>query len=90
MLKLLATIKTQNGRKKILIEIQKAKFATDIMRFRKYLGDNSAQKDNNALPVISIYFLGYFLKIDAPLIQVKHHYYDVIGKSIKKVSLLRA
>ena len=74
-----ATIKTQKGSKKILIEIQKAKFATDIMRFRKYLGDNYAQKDNNALPIISIYFLGYSLKINAPLIQVKRHYYDVIG-----------
>ena len=74
-----ATIKTENGSKQILIEIQKAKFATDIMRFRKYLGDHYAQKDNNALPIISIYFLGYSLNIEAPLIQVKRHYYDVIG-----------
>ena len=73
-----ATIKTKDGSKQILIEIQKAKFATDIMRFRKYLGDNYSHKENNAIPIISIYFLGYSLGIEAPLIQVKRHYYDVI------------
>jgi hypothetical protein len=75
-----ATIKTEDGTKQVLIEIQKAKFATDIMRFRKYLGDNYAHKENNAVPIISIYFLGYSLGINAPLIQVKRHYYDVIGE----------
>jgi len=35
-----ARIKTQNGAvKQVIIEIQKAKFAADIMRFRRYLGE---------------------------------------------------
>ncbi|MBN2441117.1 MAG: hypothetical protein JXJ04_07215 [Spirochaetales bacterium] len=34
-----ARIKTADGYKQLLIEIQKAKFATDIMRFRRYLGE---------------------------------------------------
>jgi len=73
-----ATIKTEKGDKQVLIEIQKAKFATDIMRFRKYLGDHYANRENGSLPIISIYFLGYSLGIKAPLIKVKRHYYDVI------------
>ncbi len=34
-----AKIKTTEGTKTVLIEIQKAKLATDIIRFRKYLGE---------------------------------------------------
>ncbi len=81
-----ATIKTNDGNKQVLIEIQKAKFATDIMRFRKYLGDNYANRENANFPIISIYFLGYSLGIDSPLIKVKRHYYDVIehNKEIKE------
>ncbi len=93
-----ATIKTKEGEhKKVIIEIQKAKFSTDIMRFLKYLGlqymdENNFVGDRNtyygekkALPIISIYFLGYSLKsIDAPVIAVKRKYYDVVrNKEIK-------
>ncbi len=56
-------------RKKILIELQKAKELFDIMRFRKYLGDNYGKADTftdkygenqtEALPIISIYFCYY-------------------------------
>ncbi|NOX48706.1 MAG: hypothetical protein GXO89_17190, partial [Chlorobi bacterium] len=86
-----ATIKTKEGEhKQVIIEIQKAKFSSDIMRFRKYLGlqymdDNNYVKEPNApykkkmaLPIISIYFLGYSLdQIDAPVIAVRRKYYDV-------------
>lgn len=90
----IAKIKTNKGHKCILIELQKAKFETDIMRFRKYLGSQYANKENRyktglkkngkprkkPLPIISIYFLGYPLKdIDAPIIKVKRHYYDVVN-----------
>nr|VFK59317.1 MAG: PD-(D/E)XK nuclease family transposase [Candidatus Kentron sp. TUN] len=80
-----ARIKTTVGEEKhVIIEIQKAKFAADIMRFRRYLGDqykkgfpvegNKAQK---ATPIISIYFLGYRLdQITAPVIKVLRRYYD--------------
>ena len=52
----LAEIKTSEGTKKVLIELQKAKLSTDIMRFRKYLGE---QYSRDSLPIITIYFIGY-------------------------------
>ncbi|MCP4702855.1 MAG: hypothetical protein GY862_39245 [Gammaproteobacteria bacterium] len=64
--------------KQVLIEIQKAKFATDIMRFRRYLGEQYGKKENKyhvtikrkdeektvekALPIVTVYFLGYSLE----------------------------
>ena len=62
-----AIIKTEEGeRKKVLIEIQKGKKDTDIIRFRRYLGKNYREPDNiitdsgetekQALPIIPIYF----------------------------------
>jgi len=79
-----ATIKTADGPKQILIEIQKAKFATDIMRFRRYLGAQYASRtavhERKPLPIISIYFLGYPLgDTTAPLIKVQRHLYDVLN-----------
>ena len=93
-----AKIKTPDGYKIVLIEIQKAKFATDIMRFRKYLGLQYAKKENVrnvtingketkiALPILNIYFLGHRIgHTDAPLIKVNRHYYDVrTGNVIKE------
>nr|VFK47960.1 MAG: hypothetical protein BECKTC1821D_GA0114238_10553 [Candidatus Kentron sp. TC] len=65
-----ARIKTAGGAEKhVIIEIQKAKFATDIMRFRRYLGDQyskgfpvAGEKAPKAIPIIGIYFLGYRLE----------------------------
>ena len=82
--------------KNVLIEIQKAKFATDIMRFRRYLGSEYQKKENTysveingeevkkAMPILSIYFLGYKLdNTTAPIIKVARHYYDLTtGKEI--------
>ncbi len=71
--------------KRIIIEIQKAKFATDIMRFRNYLGkqysnkNNMYEKDNRqqACPILSIYFLGHRLEnIHIPVTRVERKYYD--------------
>jgi hypothetical protein len=88
-----AKIKTNDGFKNILIEIQKAKFPTDIMRFRKYLGDNYSNNDNTyesdndkkAIPILSIYFLGHKLDhLKSPVIKVKRHYYDgITGTELK-------
>ncbi len=44
-----AKIETDEGYKTALIEIQKAKFPTDIMRFRKYLG-KQYESEKNANP----------------------------------------
>ena len=85
-----ATIRTPSDSvKKVLIEIQKAKFPTDIMRFRKYIGeeysDNSnvikgIDGENHAIPLLTLYFLGHKLQhIEAPVIKVKRNYYDIIA-----------
>ncbi len=90
-----AKIKDKNGKEHIvLIELQKAKLATDIMRFRRYLGMQYAHKDNViktnkgtiALPIISIYFLGYSLDnfSNTPIIKVARQYIDHATKDILK------
>ncbi|WP_089723913.1 hypothetical protein [Candidatus Thiosymbion oneisti] len=80
-----ALIKTSAGEEKhVVIEIQKAKFAADIMRFRRYLGEQykkafpvEGEKAPQATPIISIYFLGYRLDhVAAPVIKVLRRYYD--------------
>ena len=76
-----ATIRTKSGEhKKVLIEIQKSKKATDLSRFRTYLGEQYKQtdtkeaKDNDTedtLPIVIIYMLGFTLsKIDAIAVKV--------------------
>jgi hypothetical protein len=92
-----AKIETPQGDKIVLIEIQKAKFPTDIMRFRKYLGEQYKSNENiqkvkikrkhegklveveeeKAIPILSIYFLGYALEhFKAPVIRVQRECYD--------------
>lgn len=79
-----AKVETPEGAKSVLIEIQKAKYAADIMRFRKYLGEQYAKRQE-ALPIVTIYFLGYALEhTDAPVIKVNRVYEDLIShKEIK-------
>jgi len=93
-----AKIKQPDGTtKQVLIEIQKAKFATDIMRFRRYLGEQYQDKANTyiklvndkavrqAMPIVTIYFLGYPLAhTKAPVIKVARRYYDLTtGEELK-------
>jgi hypothetical protein len=83
-----ATIKTKDGkRKKVLIELQKGKNSADIMRFRKYLGDNYRKEDTSetdkkkktALPIITIYFLGFRLaNVITSIMKVNREYIDLI------------
>jgi len=91
-----AKIMTDEGFKNVIIEIQKAKFATDIMRFRKYLGEQYSNKDTTqivqinkrkrkiGIPIVSIYFLGHRLNTTkASVIGIKRTYTDLItGKVI--------
>lgn len=87
-----AKIKAPDGSlKTVLIEIQKAKFPTDIMRFRKYLGKQYMSEANSevitlqdgrektvAFPLIAIYFLGHPIKCtDAPILKSGRRYIDV-------------
>jgi hypothetical protein len=85
-----AKIRQADGSHKlVLIEIQKAKLPTDIMRFRKYLGghyqdqNNVYETDNGsrekALPIICIYFLGHPLEhTTSPVIKVQRSYIDAV------------
>ena len=83
-----AKIRTPEGHKKVLIEIQKAKNAIDLMRFRTYLGEQYKRKDTivvdgkeieETLPIITIYLLGFKLpETDAIVIHVSRTYHDVI------------
>jgi len=90
-----AKIKLNDGKTKVvLIELQKAKFFTDIMRFRRYLGKQYQNEDNTikdeqgeikeVLPIITIYFIAYLLDElkDVPIIYVKRNYID---KSTNKI-----
>ena len=65
-----AIIKQKDGAYvKVLIELQKARHLLDIMRFRKYLGDNYGKEDtitdtngniiSEPLRIISLYLLGF-------------------------------
>lgn len=81
-----AIIRKADGSKhKVLIELQKSKFTTDIRRFRAYLGANYigkesikvAEKQENyytaskeLYPIITIYILGYNLD-DLPYMAVR-------------------
>jgi hypothetical protein len=85
----IATIKTENGEhKKVLIEIQKAINQIDLMRFRRYLGEQYKKEDkinheNNVLPITTIYILGFTLpEIDTACIKVERNYRDLINKQV--------
>ncbi|GAB4183948.1 MAG: hypothetical protein Fur0032_24930 [Terrimicrobiaceae bacterium] len=88
-----ARIRSSGGSEKlVIIEIQKAKYATDIMRIRKYLGQQYASENNlredppnhHALPILSIYLLGHKLDhLRETIIRVKRRYYDMHDKVIE-------
>lgn len=76
-----AKIKTGSREyKTVTIELQKAKFATDIMRFRRYLGvlyqdaDNTSDKQRlKARQIYCIYLLNYDIGLsNSPVIKVDH------------------
>nr|VFJ90405.1 MAG: PD-(D/E)XK nuclease family transposase [Candidatus Kentron sp. H]VFJ91607.1 MAG: PD-(D/E)XK nuclease family transposase [Candidatus Kentron sp. H]VFJ98194.1 MAG: PD-(D/E)XK nuclease family transposase [Candidatus Kentron sp. H] len=80
-----ARIRTAGGGEKhIIIEIQKAKFAADIMRFRRYPGEQygkgfpvEGEKSPKPIPIIGIYFLGYELEhATCPIIDVYRTHRD--------------
>ena len=79
-----AVIQTAEGKRKaVIIELQKAKFYKDILRFRRYLGKQYAAEENvvdhKAMPLVSIYILGHRLdEIQLPLLHVSRVYRDGI------------
>ena len=83
-----ATVRVADGGQKlVLIEIQKARSAWDVQRFRRYLGSSYASPENvymgpdgkeQALPLVTIYFLGEGLdRVDVPVLKINRHYLDV-------------
>jgi hypothetical protein len=92
-----ATIKTSTGtHKKALIELQKAKQVFDVMRFRRYLGDNYKKEDSIVdesgetiqlpLPIVTIYFLGFPLEhLNRPVVKINRSYQDVITQEILEI-----
>jgi hypothetical protein len=94
-----ARIMDADGKQELVIlELQKAKMASDIMRFRRYLGEQYANKENvvrepapeypyrKALPILSIYFLGHTLAhVKAPVVRVNRNYIDAAtGEQIRE------
>jgi len=85
-----ALIKKPDGtQEKILIELQKSKFDTDIKRFRNYLGANyislhekESTNEEPDYPIITIYILGYNLN-DLPYlaVTVNNHIIDASTKT---------
>jgi hypothetical protein len=80
----------QGDYKNVLIELQKSNLPYDIMRFRRYLGEQYKKVDEvllddgsvskETLPIITIYFLGFYISKTLPgVIKVDHRYIDVLG-----------
>ena len=71
----------ENQYKKVLIELQKSKRSTNILRFRRYLAENYQKEDtvivNNkevlqSLEIVTLYFLGFELEdVNTSIMKVK-------------------
>jgi hypothetical protein len=87
-----AKIKTPEGQKLIIIEMQKASVPADIKRFRMYLGNQYADASNSVeiedgirepLRIYTIYFLGKDLAIcDTPVLSVFPEIRDVATQQV--------
>jgi hypothetical protein len=77
-----ATITAADGsKKKVLIELQKAGKDEALSRFRGYLGKHYAIPPKVAvpLPIVAIYFLGFWLNKSLPkAVRVNRRYTDII------------
>ncbi len=84
-----AKIKQSDGSYKlVIIEIQKAKMTIDILRFRKYLGEQYSNPENiyeingkkKPLPIVNIYFLGDGLgsQNNSPVIKSNREIIDLV------------
>jgi hypothetical protein len=83
-----AKIRSGSGEQLVLIELQKAKFAQDLFRFRRYLGNHYANRESQTtdpktgrtvpIPIITIYFLGEAISdLPAPVIKVNRECIDI-------------
>ena len=90
----LARIKTAEGYKAVIIEMQKALLSSDIRRFRRYLGSQYQSKSNvykdenrieHARPIYCIFFLGQGLNVPGiPVLTVTNIVKDrATGRELK-------
>jgi len=71
-----ATIDTkEEGKKRVIIELQKAKNLGDVSRFQKYLG-NEYRKTKH--PIIAIYILGFDLSVESPAFMARPDCWDLM------------
>jgi Putative transposase, YhgA-like len=82
-----AVIQEPSGQvKKVLIELQKTRRSTNILRFRRYLAENYQKEETitqngeevkQSLEIVTIYFLGFNLDdVDTPVLHVKNCFTD--------------
>jgi hypothetical protein len=82
-----AVVKQNDGEtKKVLIELQKSRRSTNILRFRRYLAENYQKEDKfflenrevtNSLEIVTIYFLGFLLEdVNTSVLHVSNCYKD--------------
>ena len=70
-----ATIESEEeGKKRVIIEMQKALHLGDVYRFRKYLGKEYRESE---LPIISIYILGFNLSVASPAFSARPDFRDL-------------
>ncbi len=85
-----ATVRTAAGeRLRVLVEVQKARFTDEVMRFREYLGRHYADRDNydegadgrrRHRPLRAIYILGECLpRTAATVLRVAREYVDEVS-----------
>ena len=85
-----ATVRTVAGeRLRVLVEVQKARFTDEVMRFREYLGRHYADRDNYDVgadgrrrhrPLRAIYILGECLpRTAATVLRVAREYLDGVS-----------
>jgi hypothetical protein len=86
-----AKIKVPSGHKLVHIEMQKASLPTDIIRFRRYLGEQYIDPDNTintpdgikGLQIYCLYFLGKGLGThDTPVLEINPNVKDVATSEI--------
>ncbi len=89
-----ATVRTASGdRLRVLVEVQKARFTDEVMRFREYLGRHYADRENydagpdgrrRHRPLRAIYILGECLpRTEATVLRVSREYLDgVTGRRL--------
>ncbi len=93
-----AIVKQKDGfTKKILIELQKSKRNTNVLRFRRYLAENYQKEDTivangverkQSLEIVTIYFLGFNLEhVPVPVLHANHSFKDAsTGEPVEEAS----